>query len=180
MDSLKIFSKESTRKKGGTILEILDIIYSRRNIKSFKSDPIDMEQINKWLQAGTMAPNHRMTEPWEVYVVGQETRAQLNHKADFWNAPIVLAVLSKHGATEVETYENILASACFVQNFNLAAWAEGVGTFWSSLGNNPQKREILGVPDGYDVIGVFGVGYPDEVSQPKERTIIEDKIKYLP
>src|SRR5690606_23361656 len=99
-------------------LNILEAIHTRRNIKSFKSDPIDMEQINKWLQAGTMAPNHRMTEPWEVYVVGQETRAQLNHKTDFWNAPVVLAVLSKHGATEVETYENILASACFVQNFN--------------------------------------------------------------
>ncbi|WP_071392918.1 nitroreductase family protein [Bacillus tuaregi] len=161
-------------------MEILDIIHSRRNIKSFKSNPISMEQINKWLEAGTMAPNHRLTEPWEVYVVGAETREKLNHKTNFWNAPIVLAVLSKQGATEVETYENILATACFVQNFNLAAWAEGVGTFWSSMGNNQQKRDILGIPDGYDVIGVFGVGYPEEISQPKERKPIQEKIKILP
>ena len=161
-------------------MDILEIIHSRRNIKKFKSDPVDMEQINKWLKAGTMAPNHRMTEPWEVYVVGSETREKLNHKADFWNAPVVLAILSKKGATEIETYENILATACFVQNFNLAAWAEGVGTFWSSLGNNAQKREILGVPEGHDVIGIFGVGYPEEINQPKERMPIQEKMKFLP
>lgn len=139
-----------------------------------------MERIHAWLQAGTMAPNHKMTEPWEVYVVGAETREKLNHKTNFFEAPVVFAVLSKHGATEIETFENALATACFVQNFNLAAWAEGVGTFWSSMGNAQKNREILGVPDGYDVIGVFGIGYPNEINSPKTRTPIEEKIKFLP
>ncbi len=139
-----------------------------------------MEQMIKWLNAGAMAPNHRMTEPWEVYFVGEETREKLNHKTNFFGAPIVLTVLSKHGSTEVETVENALATACFVQNFNLAAWAEGVGTFWSSMGNSAKNREILGVPEGYDVIGVFGVGYPEEINEPKQRKSIQDKIKYLP
>ena len=160
-------------------MDILEVIYSRRNIKKFKSDPVNMEQITKWLQAGTMAPNHRMTQPWEVYVVGAETRVKLNHKTNFCQAPVVLAILSKHGATEIETTENALATACFVQNMNLSAWAEGVGTFWSSMGGAPKNRDILGVPAGYDVIGVFGVGYPEEINQPKERTPIQEKIKYL-
>jgi nitroreductase len=160
-------------------MNILELIYSRRNIKSFKSDSLNVEQISKWLQAGTMAPNHKMTEPWEVFFVGPETRAKLNHKTNFFNAPVVLAILSKHGATEVETVENALATACFVQNFNLVAWEEGVGTFWSSMGSAQKNREILGVPDGYDVIGIFGVGYPEEINQPKERTPIAEKIKYL-
>ncbi len=161
-------------------MSIIEIINSRRNIKNFKSDPISMEQLNKWLQAGTMAPNHKMTEPWEVYLVGPKTRAELNHKTNFFNAPVVLAVLSKHGATKIETEENALATACFVQNFNLAAWEEGVGTFWSSMGNAQKNREILGVSNEYDVIGVFGVGYPEEINSPKERTPIQEKIKSLP
>ena len=126
-----------------------------------------------------MAPNHKMTEPWEVYMVGADTRARLNHKTNFCNAPVVLAILSKHGTTEIETIENAHATACFVQNFNLAAWAEGVGTFWSSMGSAPKNREILGVPDEYDVFGVFGVGYPKEINEPKERTPIQEKLKYL-
>ncbi|WP_138752167.1 nitroreductase family protein [Paenibacillus sinopodophylli] len=161
-------------------MDIIEIINSRRNTKSFKSDTVQKELINKWLQAGTMAPNHKMTEPWEVYWVGEATRTKLNHKTNFFNAPIVLAILSKHGANEIETTENTVATACFVQNFNLAAWADGVGTFWSSLAVAPKIREILAVPEGYDVIGVFGVGYPEEVNPPRERTAILEKMKYLP
>nr|WP_309098719.1 nitroreductase [Fredinandcohnia onubensis] len=160
-------------------MSIVEVINTRRNIKSFKQDQVEMEQILNWLQAGTMAPNHRMTEPWEVYVVGPETRRKLNHKTNFFNAPVVLAVLSRHGASDVETTENAIATSCFVQNFLLAAWAEGVGTFWSSMANAQKNRDILSVPEGYDVIGVFGVGYPDEIKDAKERTSIQEKTKYL-
>ncbi|WP_099355674.1 nitroreductase family protein [Fredinandcohnia onubensis] len=160
-------------------MSIVEVIKARRNIKSFKQDQIEMKQIYNWLQAGSMAPNHRMTEPWEVYVVGPETRKKLNHKTNFGNAPVVLAVLSRHGASDVETYENAIATSCFVQNFLLAAWEEGVGAFWSSIANVQRNRDILGVQEGYDVIGVFGVGYPDEIKDAKERTSIQEKIKYL-
>ncbi|MEH7494801.1 nitroreductase family protein [Neobacillus niacini] len=160
-------------------MDILEIMKSRRNIKNFKPDPIDPDELQSWLNAAAMAPNHKMTEPWEIYMVGSETRTKLNHKINFGNAPVVFAVLSKHGKTDIETEENKLATACFVQNFNLAAWSEGVGTFWSSMGGNPKNREILGVPDGYDVIGVFGVGYPNEIPEPKQRTPIENKLKQL-
>jgi nitroreductase len=161
-------------------MDIHEIIKKRRNIKKFKSDSVNLNLIHSWLQSATMAPNHRMTEPWEVYFVGPETRAKLNHKTNFGNAPIVMAVLSRHGSTSVESEENSIATACFIQNFNLAAWAEGVGTFWSSIGITEKNREILNVPDNYDVIGVLGVGYPEIIPDPKQRTPVLHKIKNLP
>jgi nitroreductase len=161
-------------------MDILDVITSRRNIKKFKSDSVKLGLIYSWLEAAKMAPNHRMTEPWEVYFVGPVTRAKLNHKTNFGNAPVIIAVLSKHGTSAIEKEENALATACFVQNFNLAAWADGVGTFWSSIGITAKNREILGVPDNYDLIGVLGIGYPEIVPDPKPRTSIINKIKNLP
>nr|WP_263326180.1 nitroreductase [Neobacillus sp. Marseille-Q6967] len=161
-------------------MNILNLIKERRNIKKFKTDPIEQERIYTWLEAASMAPNHRMTEPWEIYYVGNETRVKLNHKTNFGNAPILIAILSRHGATKVETEENAAATACFIQNFNLAAWAEGAGTFWSSIGITPKNRSILGVPDNYDLIGVLGVGYPEVIPDPKPRTPIKNKIHFLP
>lgn len=161
-------------------MDILEVIKTRRNIKKFKPEPIDSKLILKWLQAAVMAPNHRMTQPWEVYFIGPETRGKLNHKTNFGNAPFLMAVLSKQGKTAVEREENALATACFVQNFNLAAWAEGAGTFWSSIGITPINRELLSVPEDYDIIGVLGVGYPEDIPEPKERDPIESKIKELP
>lgn len=161
-------------------MNTIDAIKTRRNIKKFKSMAIDQNLILTWLEAATMAPNHRMTEPWEIYFIGTETREKLNHKTNFGNAPTVLMILSKQGATSVETEENAMATACFIQNFNLAAWAEGVGTFWSSIGITQKNRGILRVPDGYDIIGVLGVGYPEVIPDPKPRTPIKNKISNLP
>jgi nitroreductase len=161
-------------------MNVLDVIKNRRTIKKFKTDAVPLDLIYSWLEAAKMAPNHRMTEPWEVYFVGPETRAKLNHKTDFGNAPVLIAVLSKHGASAIEKEENALATACFVQNFNLAAWAGGVGTFWSSIGITAKNQEILGVPENYDLIGVLAIGYPELIPDPKPRTSIMNKIKNLP
>ncbi|WP_066399024.1 nitroreductase family protein [Neobacillus mesonae] len=161
-------------------MNMIDLIKSRRNIKKFKPDAIDHSLIQQWLEAAAMAPNHRMTEPWEIYVIGPETRKKINHKTNFGNASFVMAVLSRHGATKVETDENAAATACFIQNFNLAAWSEGVGTFWSSIGISGNNRELLQVPENYDLLGVIAVGYPEEVPEAKPRTPMEEKIKYLP
>ena len=161
-------------------MNTLDAIKTRRTIKKFKPQEIDQNSLLSWLEAAAMAPNHRMTEPWEIYFIGDETREKLNHKTNFGNAPIVLMILSKHGATSVETEENAMATACFIQNFNLAAWAEGVGTFWSSIGITPKNRGILQVPDDYNIIGVLGVGYPDVIPEPKPRTPIKNRISNLP
>ncbi|SDN74025.1 nitroreductase [Bacillus sp. OK048] len=161
-------------------MNVLEAIQNRRTIKKFKTDDVSLELIYSWLEAAKMAPNHRMTEPWEVYFVGPETRARLNHKTNFGSAPVVIAIVSKHGASAVEKDENAMATACFVQNFNLAAWAGGVGTFWSSIGITAKNREILGVPDSSDLIGVLAIGYPEEIPEPKPRTSIINKIKKLP
>ncbi|MEH7097059.1 nitroreductase family protein [Neobacillus vireti] len=159
---------------------MINVIKNRRNIKKFKPDAVKEESLFTWLEAAAMAPNHRMTEPWEILFIGKETRGKLNHKTNFGDAPTVIAVLSRNGTSQIEMIENALATACFIQNFNLAAWTEGVGTFWSSIGSTDRNKEILGVPNGYEVIGVLGIGYPEIIPEPKPRKPIADKIKRLP
>ncbi|UUZ90476.1 nitroreductase [Paenibacillus sp. P25] len=160
-------------------MNIGEIIRSRRNIKQFKSAPVDQAKLLSWLQTVAYAPNHRLTEPWEILVIGPETRRKLNHKTDFGGAPVLLAVLSQPGNSPLQREENIAAVSCFIDNFLLSAWEEGVGTGWSSLGAAASSRATLGVPEGYDVIGIIAVGYPEAVPEPKARTEITAKLKYL-
>ena len=160
-------------------MSIFDVIESRRTVKKFKGDIIERGTYTKWLEAASYAPNHRMTEPWEILIIGPETRAKLNHKTNFGGAPVVLAVISQKGDNEIVREENIAATSCFIQNFMLAAWSEGVGTFWSSIATSQVKREILQVSSDYDIVGVLAIGYPEEVPELKPRTAIESKIKEL-
>lgn len=161
-------------------MAILDVITSRRTIKMFKPDPVAEDKLMIWLEAASYAPNHRMTEPWELVFIGADTRAKLKHKTDFGGAPVVLAVLSKPAAAAFDRDENVMAVSCFIQNLTLAAEEEGVGVFWSSLGAQPQNRAVMGVPEDYDVIGLLGIGYPAEIPPAKPRTPIASKITYLP
>lgn len=160
-------------------MNITELILSRRNIKKFKNDPISNEKVVEMLQVAAYAPNHRMHEPWEIMWIGPETRAQLNHKNDFGGAPVVLAVLSTPAATALDRDEHVEAVSCFIQNFMLLAHAEGYGTGWSSMGASARAREILGVQEGYEVIGIIPVGYAEEVPPAAPRTEINQKLIVL-
>ncbi|WP_342566232.1 nitroreductase family protein [Paenibacillus sp. FSL R7-0345] len=161
-------------------MSIVEIIKTRRSVKQFKSDPVSEGDLLSWLEAASYAPNHRMNEPWEILMIGTETRAALKHKTDFGGAPVVLALLSKSAATPFERDENVMAVSCFAQNFLLAAHEAGAGAYWASLGALPHNRIILGVPEDYDVIGVFGIGYPAEIPPLKPRTPVTSKITTRP
>jgi len=160
-------------------MSIIDIIKTRRTIKSFKPDSINMSEVEDWLEASSYAPNHKMHEPWEVKVIGGETRAKINHKTNFGGAPLLLAVLSKVGANKVERDENIMATSCFIQNFALAAHEAGVGVFWCSIGASAQGRQHLQATDEQEVVAVLAVGYAADVPDVKPRTPIKEKITYL-
>ncbi|MFC4768769.1 nitroreductase family protein [Effusibacillus consociatus] len=161
-------------------MSTVSAVRTRRTIKSFKPDPIPRELLEELLEAASFAPNHRMTEPWEILVVGPSTRALLNHKTNFGGAPVVLAILSKPAKTEVDRDEYYAAVSCFILNFMLAAWEKGIGTGWSSLGLSKRAQEVLGIQPGYEVVGLIPVGFPAEVPEPKPRTPIQTKIKELP
>ncbi|KAB7669394.1 nitroreductase [Bacillus sp. B1-b2] len=159
---------------------VSELIKSRRTIKKFKTDEIDQETLKGWLEVSTYAPNHKMTEPWKVVFIGEETRKQLNHKTNFGNAPTLIAILSHKGRNTVEREENYATVSCFIQNFMLLAWESEVGTFWSSIGTSNANKNVLKVSEDFDLVGVIAVGYPEEITDIKERSSIEEKITYLP
>lgn len=161
-------------------MSLADAVVNRRQIKMFRPDAVSREQVMELLEAASHAPNHRMNEPWEVVFVGPDTRAKLRHPADFGGAPVVLAVLSEPASNPVDSAENMIAAACFVQNFLLLAHEAGLGVRWASLGALPPNRELLGAGEGYGVVGVFGVGYPSEIPPRKLRTPMSAKTRALP
>lgn len=160
-------------------MNIIEAIEGRKHIKFFKPDGIGKDTLLAWLNTASYAPNHRMNQPWEVILVGAEARAKLNHKANFGDAPVVLAFLSKTAENSVDRDENLIAVSCFIQNFSLIAHANGAGTRWTSVASLPHAREALQVSGNYEVVEVMGVGYPAEVPQAKPRIPMAEKFKQL-
>jgi 5,6-dimethylbenzimidazole synthase len=56
---------------------------------------------------------------------------------------------------------DLASAACAIQNFWLAARAEGIGVGWVSLFNPERLRELCGMPAGSQPIAILCVGHVD-------------------
>src|SRR6185503_7989382 len=55
-------------------MHVSDAIRDRRSVKRFAERTVSREEIETLLAAATLAPNHRLTQPWRFYVLGPEAR----------------------------------------------------------------------------------------------------------
>lgn len=188
-----------------TKMSVIEAITTRRSIPQFKPDPVPKELIQRLLDAAVWVPNHRMTEPWEFYVLGETTKRKFAEiRRDFRkqslpnpdapevkpalqkivddtvNTPVIILVTSR-GHTDPELQEeNYWATFGAVYAFMLAAWAEGLGTYFRTgpIREYPLLRQILNLDDDQRIIGVVYAGYPAVVPQ-KQRTPSAAKTVWL-
>jgi nitroreductase len=160
------------------------------------------------LATGIWAPNHRLTEPWRFIVLGPETRRLLAErfgelkaekapadaaerrervKADstrmFLNLPAVIAMAALQEGDEQRRREDYAAVCCAAQNVQLAAWAAGIGTKWSTspLIHDPLAYRLLSLdPTRFDIIGFLFAGYPAEVPTRERRLPLNEVIQTSP
>ena len=58
---------------------------------------------------------------------------------------------------------DLYSTVCAVQNFWLAARAEGIGVGWVSIYHQDRLQEYLGIPDGVEIVAYLCVGYVDQL-----------------
>jgi len=188
-----------------TKMSVIEAITTRRSVPQFKPDPVPKELIQRLLDAAVWVPNHRMTEPWQFYVLGETTKRKFaeirrdlrkqslpNPDApevkpalqkivdDTVNTPVIILVTSR-GHTDPELQEeNYWATFGAVYAFMLAAWAEGLGTYFRTgpIRQYPLLRQMLNLEDDQRIIGVVYAGYPAVVPQ-KQRTPSAAKTVWL-
>ncbi|WP_055106740.1 nitroreductase family protein [Paenibacillus ihumii] len=137
-------------------MDVMEAIHSRRSIGKVKPDKIPVETIERILEAGTWAPNHKHTEPWKFFVLRGKGRERLGHAladimregmenpdspeakesldkafAKAFRAPVIIAAAvtpaDKPGVIELEEYGAVFAA---IQNMLLATYSLGLGAVW--------------------------------------------------
>jgi nitroreductase len=185
-------------------MKVIDAIKARRSVREFTDRKIDRETIERLLDAAAQAPNHRMTQPWRFYVLGPQARRAFGEalggrKAKkIEDAEAAKAVREKVAATheklpamivfamveaaDAETREEDYASLMMaVQNFSLAAAAEGLATHikTGAIMQDPGARAAADIPDGEKIVAVLELGEPASIPSPKERRPAADFTTWL-
>ena len=146
-------------------METWDAIRARRNVRTYKPEPVPAADLDRIAEAGWRAPSASNRQHWNFIIVTD--RDQLQALSTVWQgakhiagAAAAIALVLPQPADErskvVDQYD--LGQATYA--IMLAAADLGIGTGHSSVGDQKKAREILGVPDDHDVAYMIGVGYP--------------------
>lgn len=162
--------------------QTLEVLKTRRAIRSYEERIPEKELLDKVLEAGTYAPTGMGAQsPIIVAVTDRQTRdrlAELNAAVmggdsdPFYGAPAVLVVLADRN---VPTY--LYDGSLVMGNLMNAAHAVGLGSCWihraKEVFDSEEGKALLkewGIEGDYEGIGNCIIGYPKgEAPQPKAR-----------
>ncbi len=158
--------------------EFLDIIETRRSVRSYKPDAVPTELLDTVLKAGTFAPTGKgQQSPVIVAVTDERYRkilTQMNDKVlgsnsdPYYGAPVIVLVLANGS---VPTF--VEDGSCVLQNMMLAAHALGLASVWVNrerqMFDSDEGKALLqewGLPSSLRGVGALALGYAAGPAKP--------------
>ena len=144
-------------------MDVFEAIQQRKSIRAYTDKPVEREKIEKILEAGRLAPSARNVEPWHfIAVTDKETRKALSkgiYAKFVAQSPLVIVACGDKKASD-DWYAVDVSLA--VENMVLAATGEGLATCCVGSFNEKDVKELLQIPENYEVIVMVAVGYAVE------------------
>jgi nitroreductase len=146
-------------------METWDAIQARRNVREYTSQLVSEADLNRIAEAGWRAPSAKNRQAWDFVIV--TNKEHLQELSTVWRgaghiagaaAAIALVIPEPPDERRRVTDQYDVGQATMA--IMLAATDLGIGTGHSSVGEQDKARAILGVPEGYEVAYLLGVGYP--------------------
>ncbi len=172
-----------------------DLIRTRRSIRRFQERPIAQETLQELFDAGRCAPSWGNLQCWELVVVQDpEDKKKLAGLLSAKNpatkctetAPVLLGICGdpqKSGyykGVQVTRYAQwfLYDLGILSQTLCLKAWEQGLGSVIIGSFDHKAAEELLGVPDGVQLVALIALGYPDHEPPMPKRRAIEDFVHY--
>ena len=185
------FGRGNSLEGGKHMPDLMNIIKGRRSIRKYQDKAVPEELLNQVLESVRWAPSWANTQCWEIIVVkDQANRERLQEalvnvnpaKKAMAQAPVVLAICGKLNSSgyykgQVTTKFGdwlMFDLGVATQTLCLTAHDLGLGTVITGLIDHNKVREILGIPEDYEVVALTPLGYPAKDSTaPKRREVSE-------
>ncbi len=172
-----------------------EAIRTRRTIHNFHPEPVPpREEILAAIDLARWAPNHHLTEPWRVYLLGRQTAESVaRYNADLYaerrgakagkakfarwrDIPGWLVVTCRRSDDERRQQEDYAACCCAIYSLQLYLWTRGIGVKWTTGAVTQTDRffEIVGIDrDEELLVGLVWYGYASEVPRIGRKPVKE-------
>lgn len=159
---------------------LLDLLRRRRSVRKFTGQPVEQEKMELLREAVLRAPTSRGRNPWQFIFVDEPQllqalgRAKQHGSAFVAGAPLAVVVAADPERSDV-WIEDCSIAAILLQ---MTALSLGLESCWAQIRLRPHDeaisaedyiRELLGLPEGWKVACVIGIGYGDEHKEGHRR-----------
>lgn len=178
----------------------------RVSARAFRDAPVARELIQRLLDAAVRAPNHKLTEPWRFAVLAGSAKERLAgiqaaHRAkrfadaaapeavaaaervrrEALETPLFVVAMCAVSEDEVTREEDYGAAMMALANLMVAARSLALGTYLRTGGimRDAALAELVGLPEGFRVVGIVSLGYPAAEEAPRRRTPVEQVTRWL-
>ena len=135
-------------------------------MRSFKPDPVPDRVVRRILRSAQWAPTSRNQQPGQFIVIqDRETLESIGRIAATGSfvgrAPFAIAIVM------VNADSPELDAGRALQQMELVAWDEGLGTCFVGVRVDDQNRavkELLGIPAGMELVALLAMGFRREES----------------
>jgi Nitroreductase len=177
-------------------MNLLDLIRSRQSDRAFDiSRPIELEKLERILEAGRLAPSACNAQPWKFIVVNDPELKNkvadctsnrvlgMNHFTK--QAPVHILIVEER-ANFTSTLGSLVKKKEFPQidvgiaaaHICLAAKAEGIGSCIIGWFDEKKLRPLLGIPSSKRILLDIILGYSTQPLREKQRKSAEEVISY--
>ena len=160
-------------------MEAIEAILARRSIRKFSADPVAEEDLELLLRAAMAAPSAFNERPWHFVVVRDASMRERLSQISEWSGPMAGAQVGVVVCGDTEALRKpgtvywIFDCAAALENMLIAANGRGLGAVWLGIHPTPERidsvRELLGLPEHVEPLGMVALGWPAEDKPPAER-----------
>ncbi|MBU2472862.1 MAG: nitroreductase family protein [Patescibacteria group bacterium] len=163
-------------------MELENLIKTRRSIRNFTNQPVDLELVKKIIELGTHAPSACNIQGWHFIIIKdqkiKDEMIDLGSSIIIKNAPIGILVLYDQRTKNTEYQDHIQSAAAAIQNILLSAHAHNLGACWvCHLPLKEKLKKLFKIEKYLDPIAYIIMGYPQrEPYQVKRKYQLEEMI----
>lgn len=154
-------------------MDFYELASRRFSCRKFTDQPVEMEKLEKIMEAGILAPTARNQQPFHIFhMCSQEAKDAVRsctkchfgadnflviggRKEDGWVRPF-----DGHSFSDVD-------AAIAATHMMLMVEQLGLATTWVGYFDAPALKEKCPQMDGWDLIAIFPIGYADEGPSPR-------------
>jgi nitroreductase len=168
-------------------MEVEEAIRTRRTHKAYRPEPVDPELLGEILDLARWAPNHNLTNPWRLRVIGPQALERLKEAAGpesakkLDRAPTLVVVSCALTGDPIQDEEDMYATACAAYIVLLAGHDRGLATYWRTpdVLRTPEGRAAVGIQEDEQFVGLLHLGTPVQEQSPPERAPADQVIEFL-